>query len=264
MRPELPPELDEPDSWRRVPGGDICESWQAAWADGRQAFVKRTPYPAALEAEGLRALGAAGAPVPHVLAVAAHTLVLEWLEGEPDWTALGVALATVHRHTAATFGWHQDNRLGSLVQRNGEWEDWGEFFAERRVAPFLSAGGLDHSLRLRLDRALDGPLQQLLSEHRPVPSLIHGDLWAGNVVHGRWLVDPAVCHADRELDLAFAHVFGGFPDRFFAAYQRAWPLPDGWRRRRPALQLYHLLAHVRLFGGTYAPSVAARLDELGW
>jgi fructosamine-3-kinase len=264
MKPALPPGLADPAEWRRVPGGDICESWQAEWPDGRRAFVKRTPYAARIEADGLAALDAAGAPVPEVLGVDAHTLVLEWLEGSPDWEGLGRALAQVHRTTADAFGWDSDNRLGSLIQRNGWWGDWGTFYAERRVRPFLSAGGLTDALRARLHAALDGPLRELLTGHAPAPSLVHGDLWSGNVVDGRWLVDPAVCFADRELDLAFAAVFGGFPDAFSGAYLEAWPLPDGWERRRPALQLYHLLAHVKLFGGGYADSVAARLDQLGW
>lgn len=264
MTPQLPAGMPAPEAWRRVPGGDICEGWQAAWAGGRRAFVKRTLYPAAVEAEGLEALRAAGAPVPQVLGVAPHTLVLEWVEGPSDWEGLGRSLAAVHRAGAPSFGWPSDNRLGSLVQRNGDWEDWGAFYAERRVRPFLAASGLTDGLRRRLRAALDGPLQGLLTQHSPAPSLVHGDLWSGNVVDGRWLIDPAVCRADRELDLAFAAVFGGFPDAFWRAYDEAWPLPDGWERRRPALQLYHLLAHVKLFGGGYADSVAARLDQLGW
>lgn len=264
MTPELPAGMAAPQAWRRVPGGDICENWQAEWADGRRAFVKRTPYPAAVEAEGLEALRAAGAPVPLVLGTAPHSLVLEWVEGPSDWEGLGSALAAVHRVSAPAFGWPTDNRLGSLVQRNGEWDDWGLFYAERRVRPFLAASGLTDGLRRRLQASLDGPLQELLTAHGPAPSLVHGDLWSGNVVEGRWLIDPAVCHADRELDLAFAAVFGGLPEPFWRAYLEAWPLPDGWEQRRPALQLYHLLAHVKLFGGGYADSVAARLDQLGW
>lgn len=263
MTPRLPEGMPAPDEWRRVTGGDICESWQAVWPD-RTAFVKRTPYPARVEAEGLEALRVGGAPVPQVLGVAEHTLVLEWLSGPSDWEGLGAALARLHRSTREAFGWESDNRLGSLVQRNGWWTDWGEFYAERRVRPFLSASGVDAELRGRLERALDGPLQQLLNAHDPAPSLVHGDLWAGNVIDGRWLVDPAVCFADRELDLAFAHVFGGFPEAFFRAYDTEWPPAEGWAQRRPALQLYHLLAHVKLFGGAYAESVAARLDQLGW
>ena len=266
MRPALPEGLGEPSAWRSVPGGDIGEAWQAEWPDGRVAFVKRTPYDAQIEADGLEALRAAGAPVPTVLGVAAHTLVLEWVDGPSAWDALGQALAHVHRsaHGHTDFGWHADNRLGSLVQRNTWHADWGEFYAERRLRPFLSASALTADIRDRLERALDGPVQALLNAHGPNPALVHGDLWAGNVVGGRWLIDPAVALADRELDLAFVQVFGGFPDVFFAAYDEVWPLPDGWQQRRPALQLYHLLAHVKLFGAGYVDSVVARLDQLGW
>lgn len=70
--------------------------------------------------------------------------------------------------------------------------------------------------------------------------------------------------SDREVELAFAALFGGIQERMWRAYGEAWPLPDGWERRRPALQLHHLLVHVRLFGGSYPRMVADRLDRLGW
>jgi fructosamine-3-kinase len=225
--------------------------------------VKRTPYPAELEAEGLQALGAAGGPVPRVLAAADDVLVLELVRGTPDWEGLGAALATVHRTTAPRFGWHRDNRIGALVQRNAWLPDWPTFYAERRIRPRLRAPALSAPVRARLERALDGPLQELLATDPPA-SLVHGDLWTGNVVDGRWLVDPAVHHADREYELAFMDVFGGFPPALWAAYEEAWPLPDGWRRRRPALQLCHLLVHVELFGTGYVGSFSSRLDALGW
>ena len=97
-----------------------------------------------------------------------------------------------------------------------------------------------------------------------MPSLVHGDLWAGNVVEGRWLIDPAVSYSDREVELAFMGLFGGIPEAMWRAYAEAWPLSPGWERRRWALQMHHLLVHVRLFGAGYASGVAERLDRLGW
>jgi fructosamine-3-kinase len=237
--------------------------WRADLDDGRRVVVKQTPYPAAVEADGLAALAAAGAPVPAVLAVDEQFLVLEHVAGEPDWAGLGAALAGVHRHTGEAFGWRRDNLIGSLPQANPLTADWSAFYAEQRIRPYLDAPALPAAARRRLERALDGPLQALLATDPPA-SLVHGDLWSGNVVDGRWLIDPAVCWADREHELAFTALFGGVPEAFFAAYDEAWPLPDGWQRRRPALQLYHLLVHVRLFGAGYASGVVARLDELGW
>ena len=87
-----------------------------------------------------------------------------------------------------------------------------------------------------------------------MPSLIHGDLWSGNVLHtvrGPALVDPACAYADREMEFGITTLFGGFSDRFFAAYEEAWPLPGGWRERNPLYQLYHLLNHFLIFGGAY-------------
>lgn len=250
-------------TWRSLGGGSICDVYAAELDDGAPVVVKRTPYDPRIEADGLEALRGAGAPVPSVLVVSDDLLVLERVGGTPDWEALGGAVADLHRETAARYGWHADNLIGSLPQRNGWWDSWPEFYAERRIRPWLGASALPGDVRRRLERALDGPLHDLLPDHPPA-SLVHGDLWSGNVVDGTWLIDPAVCHADREYELAFADVFGGFPRAFWDAYEAAWPLEGGWRERRPALQLSHLLVHVELFGSGYVGSVVARLDALGW
>lgn len=242
----------------------IAESWVAELADGRRVVVKRTAdYDATVEADGLEALAAAGAPVPEVLSVSEDLLVMSYVEGRPDWPELGRTIAAVHRETGSSFGWRRDNVIGPLPQDNTLTSDWPSFYADRRVRPWLEAEALPPEIRRRLEQALDGPLQQTL-EHDPVPSLIHGDLWSGNVVDGCWLVDPAVYHADREVELAYMDLFGGFPGRLWRAYEEAWPLDEGWEVRRPALQLYNLLVHVELFGATYVRPLALRLDRLGW
>lgn len=240
----------------------IADVWRGQLEDGRAVVVKATDYDATLEAEGLEALAAAGAPVPTVLAVDASTLVMSHVSGPPRWRELGATLAAVHGHRGERFGWHQDNVIGPLPQDNTERESWSEFYIEQRLRPWLDTSDLPASVRRRLRAACDGPLPELL-EHGAAPSLVHGDLWSGNIVAGRALIDPAVHHADREFELAFAALFGGIPDDFWEGYHGTWPLDAGWQRRRPALQLYHLLVHVELFGAGYAASVVQRLDQLG-
>lgn len=264
-RREPPPVPGGPGPLRsahRLSGGMIADVW-AGEVGGRRVVAKRTGYPAHLEAEGLEVLGAAGASVPEVLAVSDDVLVLEHVEGNGDWAATGRRLATVHRQLGDAFGWPHANVIGPLPQDNTPAEDWPTFYVERRLRPHLDQPALPGDVRDRLAAALDGPARQLL-DHGAPPSLVHGDLWSGNVIGGTWLIDPAVHHADREFELAFAALFGGIPRPFWQAYREAWPLDDGWEQRRPALQLYHLLVHVALFGMGYVGAVRSRLDQLGW
>jgi fructosamine-3-kinase len=242
-------------------GGDVATVWNVQLADNRRVVVKATTYDARFEAEGLDALRRAGGPTPTVVAVDEHLLVLERVTGPPDLHALGRELATVHRDVGERFGWRRDNVIGSLPQANPRLTSWAEFYTEHRLRPYLD--DLPTDLGDRMRRAVDGPLPDLLA-HDVAPSLVHGDLWNGNIVAGRWLIDPAVHRADRELDLAMLDLFGGVPPELQQGYDEVWPLDDGWRQRRPALQLYHLLVHVRLFGTGYLGAVGARLDELGW
>jgi fructosamine-3-kinase len=253
---ELPAVVDT----RPLGGGDIAEVRLEELADGRRVVRKHTPYDAGLEAEGLRALGAAGLRVPEVLALDDATLVLEYVTARPDLEALGAELAGAHRRRGGHFGWHRDNVIGPLPQANPPCGSWVELYVDHRLRPYLD--DLPTPLAERLRRACDDILPRVL-DHDPAPSLVHGDLWSGNVLDDRVVIDPAVHHGDREIDLAMLDLFGGVPRALAAGYEAVWPLEDGWQRRRPAQQLYHLLVHVRLFGAGYHGAVAARLDALG-
>ena len=273
-RADWPPGLPPLVSSTPLPGGWVCAVVGGRLADGRSVVVKRCPYPAEVEADGLAALAAAGAPVPAVVAAHGSVLVLERVgdpAGPPDWAGLGRAVARLHRTTGPRYGWPRDNSGGRIAQVNGWCDDWPTFFVERRVRVHLADPAVPDELRRRLERACAGPLPALLPE-RPPASLTHGDLWGGNVVGGRgsggrpgaWLVDPAVSYADRELDLAFMDAAGGLPAEFHAAYRAEWPPDPGYPGRRPALHLHKLLVGLRHFGDRYVPRIAAVLDGYGW
>lgn len=243
-------------------------------------FVKLLPTETAshlaAEADGLKAIAATGTVrVPEVRDLGQNEdhawLVLEWLEmSRRDRSSdheLGARLAGLHRHTAGTFGWCGDNFIGLTPQSNTETRDWAEFFVRHRLVFQLELlawkDGGDWTRRVEpAARACERDL----AGHRPEPSLIHGDLWSGNaaaLADGTPVIyDPAVHYADRECDLAMADLFGGFSQDFREAYQTAWPLPAGVERRVVWYQLYHILNHACLFGGSYLDDARRRLQVL--
>lgn len=244
---------------RRLHGGDVADVWDVRLEDGTRVVVKRSATDARLEAAGLQALHEAGAPTPSVLAATSDTLVLEHVTGPGDPAALGGAIATMHRTRGAAFGWHNDNVLGPVSQDNTPTVDWPTFYLERRLAPQLP--WLPTQLVRRVEAAM--PTLTRLLDHDATPNLVHGDLWVGNIVEHRWLIDPAVHYADREYDLAVLELFGRPHPALLDAYAEAWPLDHHWRERRPALQLAHLALHVRLFGHSWITAMEARLDACG-
>lgn len=260
---DWPEGLPRPVHEDAIQGGYIGRTSLAVLADGRTVVVKRCPYPTEQEAEGLRALAAAGVPVPEVLGVGTRTLVLSHLAGAPDWPALGRAVARMHRHTADRFGWPSDNYHGLFRQDNTWTDDWPSFYVDHRVMPQLSSATVPDGLRRRIERACAGPLRELLRPDPP-PSLTHGDLWRGNMIDGHWLIDPAVSYADRELDLAYLSLSDDLPPEFTSAYEAEYPPDPGFPDRRPALLLHKHLVNVRHFGERILPRLIGLLDHYGW
>ena len=251
-----------------VAGGCIHRCYRAT-IDGAERFLKvneaRFADAFAAEADGLAALRAAGtrAPLPLASGVAAGEayLLLEYLELKKagDWAALGRMLAGQHRRHGARFGWARENFIGATPQQNGWLDDWPTFFAERRLAPQMRLAE-ENGFRLQA-----GNIGEVLAQHRPQPSLLHGDLWSGNVgfvQEGPVAFDPAVYYGDREADLAMTELFAGFPNEFYTAYQAAYPLDAGYALRKHLYNLYHLLNHLNLFGGGYLAQVKATLGLL--
>lgn len=268
------------ESANRVHGGSINECHRLETGRGplflKLADARRRAMLEA-EAEGLAELASAAAVrVPRVLAVgeaaASAYLALEWIEfasaTRETESQLGEQLAHQHRISAERFGWHRDNTIGSTPQQNAWADEWVVFFRERRLRVQLElARGRGASPRLQARGAeLTERLGEFFAGYRPVPSLLHGDLWGGNWAadeHGGPVVfDPAVYYGDREADLAMTRLFGGFGARFHAAYAAAWPLDAGAPRRVDLYNLYHVLNHLNLFGGAYGRQAEAMVDRL--
>ena len=259
-----------------VSGGDINAAARIETSDARY-FVKwnTTSRPRMFEAEarGLQLLTAVNAlRIPRVIAVIDQppALVLEWIDTRADKAsaaeALGRGLAQQHRSSAPTYGLDHDNFIGSNQQLNTSSPAWIEFYRDQRLGVQRDLaqrhGHLTPDRARRLDRMMS-QLDRWIDESAVTPSLLHGELWGGNwLIDAQGqpaLIDPAVYYGDREAELAFTELFGGFGARFYAAYNEAWPLDRGYTDRRDLYNLYHLLNHLNLFGEGYGGSVDAIL-----
>lgn len=248
----------------RLAGGDLSEVLLVTRPGGERVVAKGGSAPG-VEAGMLRALAAAGAPAPLVEGEFENVLLLRHVENDGlfnarAWADIGARLARMHAHTGTAYGWAADYSLGTVHLDNRESHDWPAFWAEQRLVSVARL--LDRPLRARVE-ALARRLGDLLPVSPP-PALLHGDLWAGNILvrDGRLaaLIDPACYHGDAEVDLAMLTLFDTPPNSFAAAYG---PLAPGWEERRIIYQVFPALAHLRLFGRSYFALVDQLLSAAG-
>lgn len=266
-----------PSSPNSIGGGDINRAFRLS--DGDQSyFVKLNDASLlsmfAAEAAGLQELAQSQTirvPAPICLGQVEDNafLVLEYIQlsSGGDYAQAGRQLALLHQTLGARFGWSRDNTIGSTRQHNNLATDWIGFWQQQRLGYQLklaTSQGRNSRLRARGERLVE-LLPQLIA-HQPKPSLLHGDLWGGNIAfdpEGRAVIfDPAVYFGDRETDLAMTELFGGFGSRFYAAYNEVWPVDAGYTSRRDLYNLYHILNHLNLFGGGYAGQAQGMIDRL--
>jgi fructosamine-3-kinase len=202
-------------------------------------------------------------------------LVLEYLDltdnaSPENWKQMGRNLATMHRHQISSniqFGWHIDNTIGSTTQIN-TWEDnWATFFTNHRIGYQLQLAQSNGGKFPRAEQLI-AKIPSLLANYRPKPSLVHGDLWSGNAGFTTAgipvIFDPATYWGDREVDVAMAALFGGFPNAFFQGYADVYPLDPDYSTRKILYDLYHILNHHNLFGGNYQGQANNMIDRLLW
>ncbi len=259
-------------------GGCIGDVSRVELDDGRTVVAKTGDPGSGLDLEGfmltyLRDHG--GLPVPDVLHAEDGLLLMSCLEAsggitESAETDAADALAALHGVGAEAFGFERDTVIGGLHQPNPETGSWVDFFRHHRLLYMgrqaLDAGRMPGGMMERLEKLADR-LGDWLTEPGK-PSLIHGDMWTGNVLchRGRLsgFVDPAIYYADAEIELAFSTLFGTFGDAFFGRYGELRPIRPGFfEERRDLYNLYPLLVHVRLFGGSYVGSVDRTLAKFG-
>ncbi|MFQ5398665.1 MAG: fructosamine kinase family protein [Anaerolineae bacterium] len=261
-------------------GGCIGQVYAVRLENGRRLVVKADEgHVPRLDIEGymLRTLAERSTlPVPQLFHSSERLLLMSFLPGESRFSAAAQRhaaelLAALHEISASAFGLERDTLIGGLNQPNAWMASWLDFFRERRLMYMaregVREGRLPPPVLPRLER-LCARLDEWLDEPAH-PSLIHGDVWTTNVLAegGRitGFVDPAIYFAHPEIELAFTTLFGTFGDAFFAHYHEIRPIAAGFfEERRDLYNLYPLLVHARLFGGSYVSSVDAVLRRFGF
>ncbi|HLO48887.1 MAG TPA: fructosamine kinase family protein [Kamptonema sp.] len=273
------------DNRRSVSGGCINQGYQIS-DSSRSYFVKlnQASQIAMFEAEalGLQQMWDSQTirvPQPICWGTEGNSayIVLEWLDlgGRGDnqaWEEMGRKLAAMHQYNPSNstlsrggFGWDINNTIGSTTQINTWTENWADFWAEHRIGYQLKLakrrGG-----RFPQAEHLLAAIPDLLAGHKPQPSLVHGDLWGGNAgvtpAGEPVIFDPAAYWGDREVDIAMTELFGGFSAAFYRGYQEAWRLDSGYERRKILYNLYHILNHFNLFGGSYESQANQMINQL--
>lgn len=260
-------------------GGCISKTYRATSKAGKHWFVKtnRPDQDAMFYAEyaALEALSNSQTiRIPQPLAAGSNEfisyLIMEYIPLHADGNQhhAGEKLAAMHQHTAELFGWQQDNTIGSTPQSNHQHTDWVAFWREERLLPQLNLAkdngytlpAYEQGLKLAEQFAV------LFSNYTPASSLLHGDLWGGNLsfdADGNPVIyDPATYYGDRETDMAMTELFGGFSADFYSGYNAVTPLDPGYKTRKTLYNLYHILNHYNLFGEGYASQASSMTERL--
>lgn len=266
------------DKQQAVGGG--CINQTTKLSDGQRSFFVKTNHSShgdmfEVEALSLKEMASTNTvKVPQPVCYGDNGqqcyLVLEYIpmKGSANLVNFAQQFAAMHKVTQKQFGWHRNNTIGSTPQMNQPQNNWIEFWRKQRLGfqlELAASNGYGGELQ-KLGEKLMADFPVLFTSYRPQASMLHGDLWAGNfsaLSDGSGVIyDPALYYGDREADMAMTHLFGGFGPTFYAAYNEAWSLDDGFSVRKTFYNLYHIINHTNLFGGGYHGQAISMIKQI--
>ncbi|CAK7192940.1 putative ketoamine kinase [Commensalibacter sp. Nvir] len=242
--------------------GSLSEVYHIT-TQNNQEYVIKNGYSPQAEAHMLQTLKSHTINVPEVIYSDQHILILEFIHetnclSKKVWENLAQTLNILHSVHSPFYGWSEDYAFGQLAFTNKHDQNWPEFWSRNRLEPFISKlpGSLTPSIE-----TLMKTITEFLPEH-PLPSLLHGDLWTGNILahfNTPYLIDPACYYGHNEVDLAMLNLFGSPPDAFYTHYAM---LDKEWHHRCAIYQLFPAMVHYVLFGNFYLKMIHSLLQSL--
>ena len=271
---------ETPKNIKRIYGGNIHASWQIKFLNTTFFLKKNTRNKRFLKFEkyclsNLREnMHGDNLIIPEIISYweinNSEYLLMEWIDmGKGDQKRLGKGLAEIHLKSNSSspnkFGYPIEGYIGTTVQTKG-WEDnWVDCFINLRIEPQLSILKNDF-LDIKIKKQIIEKIKLELNTHKPFNTLVHGDLWSGNIGinnDGKGVIfDPACWWADSEVDIAMTRLFGGFEKEFYDEYNKIIPLQKGNEKRIIIYNFYHILNHANMFGGGYLKQVKDYIKEI--
>ena len=279
---EICDELGEPypKSIEQVHGGDIHSAWKIEFAN-KKFFLKRNDRNKNfLEFEkcclqNLRKYNnKENLIIPEVIAFKnfknIEILLIEWIDMQNfDQKKLGKGLGEMHLNSTESnpkiFGYPVQGFIGLTDQKKGWENNWIDCYLNLRIVPQLSTLKSNFLDKETIHKVKEKIRSELLN-HEPINTLVHGDLWSGNVGidrNGKGVIfDPASWWADNEVDIAMTRLFGGFEKEFYEEYHKIFPIKKGFERRMIIYNFYHILNHANMFGRSYFNQVKAYVKSI--
>ncbi len=258
-----------PKSIKQVFGGDIHESWKIEFKNAKFFLKRNTRALRFLEFEKFclrnlqKYINYENLIVPKIISYLevsdVELLLMEWIDmNNSDQQKLGKGLGEMHiesnKFNPTNFGYPIHGYIGTTNQIKGWEKNWVKCFINLRIEPQLAILKKDF-LEIDIQNQIKSKIESILLDHEPMKSLIHGDLWSGNIgvnqMNKGVIFDPASWWADCEVDIAMTKLFGNFRSEFYESYHKIVPLKKGHEKRTIIYNFYHILNHANMFGGTY-------------
>ena len=190
------------------------------------------------------------------------------LKGKNYQEILSKEILKLHLNTSNKYGFNFDSQIGGLRQENKISSNWVDFFKNQRLNMIFNLINKENSLPKEINSKIELLLRDLENRipKNPVPRLLHGDLWSGNILFNNKefiaFIDPGIYYGHNELEIAYLTWFNYIDKDFIKFYSNVINVNKDYYNYEPIYQLYFSLLNVHLWDRNYILNVEALLKKL--